>query len=302
MAAAETAVFSLLCLGAAIFIAGARTRRVWQEEPPSLRQLWWQATLCRPIVWVALLQRWMRWKLEHNPIGWLGQRTWSGRLVTWGWFAVIISLYSAVLTDRSFFRGYSAMQRTMGWLLCATVGLSAAGSFQRERETGFLELMLVSPLGESAILWGRLRGLWGQFFPAIALLLGVWLYFDSIFKDRNDIQAILFHAVSFLTLPVIGLYFSLRCHGIVAAFIWTLSIGLALPWSLALGIIAAWALYNLSGAVASAIAGMSSFYPGWLTEPYLLAACCQVGLAVFFYRRLHLRLRQRAFGLEESRA
>ena len=96
-AVGKLAGLSLLALAAAILVAGAKTQRVWQEGPPSQRQLWLQATFCRPILWVGFLRHWMRWKLEHNPIGWLGQRTWSGRLVTWGWFAVIISLYSAVL-------------------------------------------------------------------------------------------------------------------------------------------------------------------------------------------------------------
>jgi len=40
------------------------------------------------------------------PLGGLEQRTWSGRLVTWGWFAVIISLYS----------GYPYRQEFFSWL------------------------------------------------------------------------------------------------------------------------------------------------------------------------------------------
>ena len=76
--------------------SGRKDSALWQEEPPSRRQVWWQRTFCTPVLWVSLLRRWMRWKLEHNPIGGSDQRTWSGRLVTWGWFAVIISIYSAV--------------------------------------------------------------------------------------------------------------------------------------------------------------------------------------------------------------
>ena len=49
------------------------------------------------MLWLTFFRRWMRRKLERNPIGWLEQRTWSGRLVTWGWFAVLISIYSAGL-------------------------------------------------------------------------------------------------------------------------------------------------------------------------------------------------------------
>jgi len=42
-------------------------------------------------VLAEVFSAWMLRKLERNPIGWLEQRTWTGRLVTWGWFAVIMS-------------------------------------------------------------------------------------------------------------------------------------------------------------------------------------------------------------------
>jgi ABC-type transport system involved in multi-copper enzyme maturation permease subunit len=291
-AAGKMVGFSLLILAGAIALAGAKTQRVWQEGPPSQRQLWWEATFCRPILWVGFFRRWLRWKLETNPVGWLGQRTWSGRLVTWGWFAVIVSLYSAVLTDRDFFRGYSAMQRTIGWLLAVTIGLSAAGSFQRERETRVLELLLVSPLGERAIIWGRLRGLWGQFLPAMALLLGIWLYFSSIFESTTDVGIILFHAATFLALPVTGLYFSLRCRGFISAFLWTLAVGLLLPLAVPFIVENAWQLYVDTFSVYAGSRPMLS---------YEHAAFAQLALAVIFGPLLYRRLRKRAFHLEESR-
>jgi ABC-type transport system involved in multi-copper enzyme maturation permease subunit len=303
-ATGKLAVCSLLALVGAIVVAGEKTRQVWQEEPPSQRQLWWQATFCTPVLWVAFLRRWLRWKLEHNPVGWLGQRTWSGRLVTWGWFAVVISLYSAVLTDRDFFRSYSVMQRMIAWSLALTIGLSAAGSFQRERETGVLELLLVSPLGESAIIWGRLRGLWGQFLPAVALLLGIWLYFGSLFEHSGEGEVILFHAVTFLTLPVIGLYFSLRCRTFIGAFLSTLAVGLIAPLAFPLLLEYFWRIYsvtNFSFAPSGGLIPMPPTSYGLLLRPYGLAAFCQLVVAVILWLRLYHRLRQRAFRLEESR-
>jgi len=224
---------SLLALLLAITLAGRKTERVWQDEPPSASQVWWEKTFCTPIVWVAFFRRWMLRKLERNPIGWLEQRTWSGRLVTWGWFAVVISLYTAFLTDRNFFRWFRGIQDTMAWLLVGSLAMSAAGSFRRERETGVLELLLVSPLRESDIISGRLRGLWGQFLPAFGLLLGLWAYFDHLFRDTYDSGAISFHAITFLTLPVIGLYYSLRCRNFLTAFMATLLFGLLAPVVLA---------------------------------------------------------------------
>jgi hypothetical protein len=125
-------VGALLVLVAAILLAGAKTRRSWQQEPPSLRQLWFQAKFCTPVLWLGLFRRWMRRKLERNPIGWLQQRTWTGRMVTWGWLAVIISLYSAVINDARFFREYHALQTYMAWLLAGSIAMSASGSFRRD--------------------------------------------------------------------------------------------------------------------------------------------------------------------------
>jgi hypothetical protein len=135
----------------------------------------------------------MKRKLETNPIGWLEQRTWSGRLLTWGWLAIIISLYSTILTDPSFFQRTSTPQNVMGWMLVLSMAISTAGSFRRERESGVLELLLVSPIGERTIISGRLRGLWNQFLPAFGLLLIVWAYLSSLSLTGG---ALLFVAVS----------------------------------------------------------------------------------------------------------
>ena len=285
----QTTVLSLLVLVAAVLVAGAKTRRSWQEEPPSRRQVWLQQTFCTPVLWVSFFQRWMRRKLEHNPIGWLEQRTWSGRLVTWGWFAVLISVYSAVLTDRSFFRDANPLQARMAWLLAGSMAMSAAGSFRRERETGVLELLLVSPLGENQIISGRLRGLWAQFLPAFGLLLLVWAYLSSFLPYGSRAGVILFFAVTFLSVPVFGLYFSLRCRTFITAFMATLAVGLLLPLVLAAVVRSLWLAYVLSAHRFS-----------WVMGPGVSAAICQSLLAIFCWDRLYRRLKKRAFPLERT--
>ena len=289
-AMAQVTVISVVLLVVVILLAGAKTRRVWQEEPPSQRQLWWRAAFCTPILWRSFFRRWMRWKLERNPVGWLEQRTWSGRLVTWGWLAVIISLYSAVLTDRNFLRNDLPLQVFIAWLLTGSMALSAAASFRRERETGVLELLLVSPLGFAEILSGRLRGLWGQFLPAFAMLLGLWYYFSRIF-GRSETESISFFAITFLTLPVIGLYYSLRCRNFVSAFLATLALGLLAPMVLSAPLQWILLLYY------PAFTGLFfRFHIG----PSIQAGFFQIVIAAICLRRLHTRLRQRTFPLEST--
>jgi ABC-type transport system involved in multi-copper enzyme maturation permease subunit len=289
---AAITLLSLLVLSLAVLICGARTRRIWQEEPPSARQLWLQKTFCTPVFWLSFFKRWMRRKLERNPVGWLEQRTWSGRLVTWGWFAVVISLYSAVLTDRHFFSGGNFIQSIMAWLLAGSMAMSAAGSFRRERESGVLELLLVSPLAEGDIIKGRLRGLWAQFLPAFGTLLGLWAYFLTLdFRERRDAPIIWFYGVTFVTLPIIGLYFSLRCRSFISAFSWTFMVGGLLPVTLpAVLAFVAYLSRNLAGAW---------FLPHTI-GPSIWASLFQIVFAIFCWNWLHQRLRKRAFPLDRA--
>jgi ABC-type transport system involved in multi-copper enzyme maturation permease subunit len=226
------AILSVLMLVFAIGFAAWRLRRVWQEEPKSARRLWLEQKLCTPVIWADFLRRWMRRKLDRNPIGWLEQRTWSGRLVMWSWFAVMITFYSAALGGRSNLRMLDSLESLMAWLLLISMAASAAGSFQRERENGVMELLLVSPMTAGQIIGGRLRGLWGQFLPAAALQLGLWMYFGGVLHNVRNNDAIRFFCCSFLVLPVIGLFYSLRRRSFINAWLSTVLVGFLAPVAL----------------------------------------------------------------------
>jgi ABC-type transport system involved in multi-copper enzyme maturation permease subunit len=225
------AALSLFFLFIVIQLASWRLRKVWQEPPPSPAQLWLEEVLCAPVIGATFLRWWMRRKLDINPIGWLEQRSWTGRIVMWGWLAVMVSLYSTILTGGNAFRVFYRLQNIMAWLLLTGLAASAAGSFQRERESGVMELLLVSPISEARIIWGRVRGLWGQFLPAMILLVAAELYLrQALARGMGQRFAWLqFFCVAFVTLPVIGLYHSLRWKSFLTAFVWTFIWGLAMP-------------------------------------------------------------------------
>jgi ABC-type transport system involved in multi-copper enzyme maturation permease subunit len=285
----KTAAVSVAVLTLAVMLAAWQIRRSWREEPPPMWVQSWQKKLCTPVVATVLFRRWMRWKLRRNPIGWLEQRTWQGRLVTWSWFAIIISIYSAYFTDKMLFRNFSSFQQTLAWLMMGSIASSAAGSFRRERESGVLELLLVAPLTTRQIIGGRLRGLWGQFLPALGILLGVWLYFDTVFKTHEAGGPVLFFSITFLTLPVIGLYFSVRARNFLSAFLLTLACGLIAPMVVErLAGFCLWA-YGYRG-------GFAEIHFG----PLRLASLMQLGLAVFLGGHLRRRLETRTFPLERT--
>jgi ABC-type transport system involved in cytochrome c biogenesis permease component len=171
------------------------------------------------------------------------------------------------------------------------MAMSAAGSFRRERETGVLELLLVSPLGESQIISGRLGGLWSQFAPAAGLLLTVWAYCSTFLPDKGDAGTFLFFLVTFLTVPVFGLYFSLRCHNFLTAFLSTIAVALVLPLVLPEALRAMWWWLNYAS---------SGLNFSWEMRPSGRAAICQGILAVLCWDRLFLRLKKRDFPLERT--
>jgi ABC-type transport system involved in multi-copper enzyme maturation permease subunit len=217
--------FSALALFCAILIAGETIQDVWRDKPPSLLAAQWTQALCSPIVARSFLKRWMGRLLERNPVGWLQQRTWSGRLVVWSWVGVISTVEGSVPFLGPFHNNITFIQLPIAFLLSGSLALSAAGSFRRERETGVLELLLVSPISEARILRGRLIGLWIQFLPAYVLMIGSWLFL-STFVPHTASEMVPYFVVGFFALPIIGLYFSLRCRHVVAAYLLTLATAL----------------------------------------------------------------------------
>jgi ABC-type transport system involved in multi-copper enzyme maturation permease subunit len=221
----------LICMLVLLFAAG-RLKSSWQDNPPSPRQLWFRKTFCTPRFWTGLLRRRNQSRLSRNPVGWLQQYSWSARLGKWGWCAVIIAIVSWFLAaDFEILRGACV------WLKSAmliSMAFSAVGSFQREKQNGALELLLVTPLREKQIIFGRLWGIWGQFLPAFGILLltafsvsGFYGY-GSYFRMNMELN-IPAAIRDFIIVPVVGLYLAMRLKNFMAAWILTCALTLFLP-------------------------------------------------------------------------
>jgi hypothetical protein len=229
------AFVSLLVSYLLIHLSAWNLARTWQDHPPSARIIWWKDKLFRPVLFRQQLHMWLRWQLQRNPIGWLEQRSWSGRLVVWSWFAVVMCIYSSIFANLALYhRAFHVVQSFLATLLAGSLAITAAGSFRRERETGVLELLLVAPLPEWQIISGRVRGLWAQFLPAVCLLTAVWLYGASFLSPFSEVPSVLGYAMTFATLPIVGLYFSLAKPNFISAVVWTLLVEMVLPTTSAL--------------------------------------------------------------------
>ncbi len=293
-------VLAFLCFLAlllVVLLSAWQIRRNWQDKPKTKHQAEVESFFCTPVFGKGLFQKWMRHSLERNPIGWLEKRRWSGRVTAWIWFSIMISFASTAVSLTSFYRGDGAsMLNALMWLLLISMAYVAAGSFRRERETGALELIVVTPLTEREIIFGRLRGLWNHFLPAFIVWMAVVLYISWVLHNWTEadgwhwftlVQFVVYYAI----VPILGLYFSLRSRFVLLAWAATIAAAYVLPQ------IAVW------GLVYFVVGGILGF-ADWNESVRGLASLSNVGLlvmqlsiAAFLLWRLHVNLTRRSFVL-----
>ena len=257
--ALEIFLGSLVLMLLLALVAAYRLGRIWRDDPPSARRLRVERMLFAPRFWKAMLRGRMSRTLERNPVGWLEQHSAGARVTKWAWCLFIITAESALLLSNNW-HNLARVQYGLAALLAAGLAFSAAASFRRERENGVMELLLVAPLRVGQIIFGRVRGLWSQFLPATLALIGICVYLlvgrvrEYLYGGWTSDQgrAALFViplASTFLTLPAIGLYFSLSRRRFLSAWALALVVGLLLPHLLAarMAPIVEVYLYSLTG-------------------------------------------------------
>jgi ABC-type transport system involved in multi-copper enzyme maturation permease subunit len=227
-------LLSLLGLALAVLFSGIVVRQsIKAKDRTPSRAI----RVAEKVLFPALLRNWARRRLSENPIGWLEQRTWTARTLQWGWVAIMILVYSFIATNSSawmWMDSDSFLHQMLGWGLLAVLGFTAAGSLRRERENGMLALLLITPLAPAQILSGRVKGLWSQIRWATVLFVGGWIYLRQGFSHRDgDWLWMLFFTVSYLTLPVTGLFCSLWRKSYLAAVAWTILLGILYPLGIA---------------------------------------------------------------------
>ena len=99
----------------------------------------------------------------------------------------------------------------------------------------------------------------------------------------------MFFVATYFTLPVIGLYFSLRCRSFISAFLATLTVGLLVPM---VGASALWVILAMC-------LGTRSYEPEIIAGS-VQAVVVQVFLAALFWWLMGRRLRRRDFPLERA--
>lgn len=236
----------VLCWGlawVAIHLAAVGLTRTWQREtsPPSTGVVrWTAATLTRVRMGDTWLRRQRRRVLDRSPVAWLQGGGWSARLGKWFWaglaggvLVIAWTAYPMAAWVAGAFEGIHAP-------IVIAVAFSAAASFRKERESGALELLLVTPLTPAGILAGRVRGLGGTFSLALDLLtVAIFVGLIGDFAtggSPNPIRSTLwFQLAGLWTAPlgvaILGLGFGLRWTGFLAAWYRALAAWYLIPYA-----------------------------------------------------------------------
>jgi len=196
----------------------------------------------------ALLRSRQMKLLDRNPIVWLQGYSAMARASKWMWCLLI--LVGSVFPFVRALGHFSVLpQDAMEWglgeflFLCLGISFTSSSSFRRERESGALELILVTPLTTAGILAGRLEGIWRQFLPAV-LVFGLFHYYCLAQAQQAAELPLAWIVLStVLTMPMVGLLIGSAPGNWLSAWIGTYLLGVfsllapeAIMWFGAMGL------------------------------------------------------------------
>lgn len=227
-----------------LVFATRRVRRFAESRFLSARRERFQTTFTRERYAASWLRRGQRRQLDRNPVTWMQGRRWSHRLTKWGWLLFVVAL----ITLATFDRGYGFLETvimTSGWIggfMLFSLLLLSSGNLQADRDSGALELLLVTPLTPVELARGRLAGFRRSFLPAATLVaFAFWYYalldYQSGWSHERPFQfyaptlaVSLFFGALLWFMPMIGLCFSLNRPGLMAASLNTAFFSIFIPW------------------------------------------------------------------------
>jgi hypothetical protein len=211
--------------------AAHRVNRSWQDRIPSARRESLLRRYCTPL-FQRRFRRKMQRTLDWNPIAWLQQYSWKARVGKWGLCLAFLAVEAAC------HNAYDDMRDAIHTVLLLTLAgvytFAGVSGFLEEKRSGALELLLVTPISVNKLIFGRVWGLWKQFFPSAMIMLAdyaVWVVYGGYITNEDQL-ALFIIVCGFLTLPVFATYFALRVKNLIVAAVLTW-VALWIPWFLA---------------------------------------------------------------------
>jgi hypothetical protein len=230
-------VLSFLLLVFSVIFSARKVAEHSEFAGETNRQAAFRRRFLTPILWRDTFRKSMRRRLDRNPFIWLEYRTAWARTARW------VMVLGVVLAETRLFitlpeqDEFFVVQFYLVLLLVVFMTFKCSSSFQREKESGAFELLLVTPLTERNILGGRLSAVASYYSFAIVTLVacalaGVWLLVPATRIDESDLtSAVMFLSVcaSLVSVPICGLFFALRCKTFIRALLWTAGVAILAP-------------------------------------------------------------------------
>jgi hypothetical protein len=284
---------------AAQIIVSGRKEKVESETVKCLRELF-----LTPRYWKRGFQQWLSRKMDKNPLIWLEYRRTGSRAARWTIVLVLVVLETYAITAFSFARSFLTVQLQAAFLLMLIMAVTAASSFQREKENGVFELLLVAPFTDRSLLSGRLRAVWSYYLPALlALIFPVWtaltwneaIGIPMVGADSINVARIVSLAGSAVIIPICGLFFALKSRRFLLSLTGTILFGLVLPycfWEYLIGMMEYFGPQYLASLWMDLVG--AAFDPTFF--PYVPATLVlHLGLGAVFYVKAYQALRARQF-------
>jgi len=290
---------SLLIFILALSCGARRVQGHWQDTHLSARTERWHQTWFSPRFLRKSYDRYRCRMLERNPLGWLQRYAIRSRLTTIGWCAIILFIDSILISCKQPWIYYDCIQMWLVMLLVIHMSNDAATHFHSDRNNGFLELLLITPLSIWEVLWGRLWSFWKRFVVPVALIIALsecMIWMDI--ANPSFFALYRYLLVALLAAPCIGFYLSIRLgNAMLAVILNVFFIGL-LPLTVpALNDI-------LNGLPLRSTAPWFFFLIGHPLHPEglldWLACGCQLFLALWGLLRIKIILRLRSFAVSRS--
>jgi ABC-type transport system involved in multi-copper enzyme maturation permease subunit len=185
-----------------------RLKSKWEEESAEHPDPLWVRVFSESASWRLFFHWDTQRARSRNPIAWLQEYSWTARLAKWGWLALVaVTEFFLICTALVEQRGTDRPQLLLAGLVLLGISMAGANSFRRERLSGAMELLLVTPLSPLQIILGRLWGIWVHFLPAVSTLSIIWIMAGG-YLHVNAAEGYVIIA-SYLFIPMIGLYVSL---------------------------------------------------------------------------------------------
>jgi len=163
-------------------------------------------------------------------MGWLERYSTGRRVLILGWCAVILFVDSALMLSHFPWVYFGFTQMWMALLLTLSIASESASMFEQERESGALELLLVTPLSVDRLIFRRLMAFWRRFLWPVALVVALnWLIVWRDMGWTGDLSFSTFLLLNYAAAPMIGFWLSLRMRNFTSTFLVLVLLTVGLP-------------------------------------------------------------------------